>query len=77
MIEANADYYAEGVKHPRCIGMVNWVPLSNECSELAELHSMAVDFPKTGESIIFANDGFADRVGAIIPKKLRPRRWPE
>jgi len=48
---ANADYYADGVKNSRCL-------------ELAHLHSMAVDFPKTGQR-------------AVIPKKLRPQRWPE
>jgi RNA dependent RNA polymerase len=55
------------------------LPYSNSTanSELAELHSMAVDFPKTGESKTLHQDISADLPGAIIPKRLRPRRWPE
>jgi RNA-dependent RNA polymerase len=45
-----ADYCEEGVKDPKCI-------------ELAQLHSMAVDYAKTG-------------VPAVMPKRLRVKQWP-
>ena len=37
---------------------------------------MAVDFPKTGEREPLRKMA-VNLAGAIIPKKLRPRRWPE
>ncbi|PHH80563.1 hypothetical protein CDD82_1668 [Ophiocordyceps australis] len=38
-------------------------PKSPNCLKLAELHSQAVDYPKTGEP-------------AELPSKLMPKRWP-
>ncbi|PHH63551.1 hypothetical protein CDD81_5738 [Ophiocordyceps australis] len=38
-------------------------PKSRNCLKLAELHSQAVDYPKTGEP-------------AELPSKLMPKRWP-
>lgn len=39
-------------------------PSSDECTQLALLHSVAVDFAKTG-------------VPADLPRGLRPRKWPD
>ncbi|KAL9100682.1 MAG: hypothetical protein Q9163_003969 [Psora crenata] len=47
---ANADWFDEGVKHEKCL-------------KLAALHSMAVDFVKTGQP-------------AQMTKELRPWKWP-
>ncbi|MCJ1473449.1 hypothetical protein MMC13_002100 [Lambiella insularis] len=47
---ATADYLPNGVKDPKCL-------------ELAQLHSKAVDYPKTG-------------VAATITSSLRPKLWP-
>jgi RNA-dependent RNA polymerase len=47
---AQADCSSEGVKNSKCI-------------ELAELHSQAVDYPKSG-------------IPATMTKELRPKRWP-
>ena len=63
------------MKNPRCIGCLNFLVLLR-LTALAQLHSMAVDFPKTGESNELP-DILANLSGAIIPKRLRPRRWPE
>ncbi|KAF9772001.1 hypothetical protein IL306_010317 [Fusarium sp. DS 682] len=38
-------------------------PMSTKCLELAELHSKAVDYPKTGDP-------------AILRRDQQPRRWP-
>jgi RNA-dependent RNA polymerase len=38
--------------------------MSDECIELAKLHSIAVDFPKTG-------------VAVEIPYHLRPKKYPD
>ncbi|KAG8534231.1 uncharacterized protein KY384_001075 [Bacidia gigantensis] len=47
---AQADYCEDGVKNQKCL-------------ELASLHSMAVDYPKTGQPAIMTDD-------------LIPRKWP-
>ncbi|KAF2741259.1 RdRP-domain-containing protein [Polyplosphaeria fusca] len=47
---AQADYNAEGV-------------MDDKCLELARLHSLAVDYPKSG-------------IPAIMDRSLQPRKWP-
>lgn len=47
---ANADYLQDGALHPRCV-------------ELAELHSMAVDYPKSG-------------IPAKMSRRLYPPKYP-
>jgi RNA-dependent RNA polymerase len=47
---ANADFLVGGIRHPRCL-------------ELAELHSIAVDYPKSG-------------VPALMKQDLRPFKYP-
>ena len=38
--------------------------MSEQCLELAQLHSDAVDFPKTGRKV-------------ELPQRLKPRRYPD
>jgi hypothetical protein len=64
------------VSRTQDVFVFSWQFHANQKPELAELHSMAVDFPKTGEREHLGKM-VNDLVGAIIPKKLRPRRWPE
>ena len=64
---ANADYLEDGVKDVKCvyIGMV-YVYLIADCEtglKLANLHSMAVDYVKTGQP-------------AYMSRDLKPLKWP-
>ncbi|KAF2653945.1 RdRP-domain-containing protein [Lophiostoma macrostomum CBS 122681] len=47
---AQADYNEDGVRNDKCL-------------ELAQLHSLAVDFPKSG-------------IPAVMTSELKPRKWP-
>ena len=63
---AIADYMDDGVKNDKC--MIFWLSyrlVLTDCIglRLAALHSLAVDYVKTG-------------VPAIMPPELRPRKWP-
>ena len=69
---ATADWCDLGAKDPRCKALegkvLNFVDMltfkkKNTGYDLAQLHSNAVDFPKSG-------------VEVKIPRYLRPRKWP-
>jgi len=63
---ANADWQEEGVKDEKCkSSILRFSEASNLCIglKLAALHSMAVDFAKTGQP-------------AQMTRDLQPRKWP-
>ena len=64
---ANADWYEQGVKHEKCKNdseISSGLIYNKETGlKLASLHSMAVDFVKTGQA-------------AQMTRDLRPRKWP-
>ena len=73
--KANADYYSDGVKNPRCIGCTCFCYLANThrtCPVTLYGCRLSKDWREW-----YLPNIFADPSGAVIPKRLRPRRWPE